>query len=414
MPSTTPHRSRPLLLLETANVASGVGNSIVMIAIPWLVLETTGSAAAAGVVGALSGLPAILAAPVAGLLVDRLGRRVVSVGSDVLSAVSVALIPIAASAGELTLPAIAGLAVLGATFDPAGYTARRSLLPDVAEAVGMGVDRLNGIHEGIAALGWTLGPLFGAALIALAGASGAFWLPFALFLVAAFCLGVMRVGDAGQRARAEAAERGERLSAREGAVRGFTALWRDRPIRLITFAVVILAAVYMPTEAVILPAYFQSLGDPGALGIVVAALAAGSVIGAFSYGWLSMRLARSTLARLILVGTALSVLPMALLLPLPILATAAFALGLAWGPADPLMTTLVQRRIRPDEQGRVFGVQLSLFAAAPPVALLVVGLLVEAIGVGPAYLVMAALLAVVSLAMVIAPGIGELDHDLPS
>jgi MFS family permease len=413
MVSTGPYRSRPLLLLETANFASGVGNSIVMIAIPWLVLETTGSAAAAGVVGAASGLPAILVAPVAGLLVDRLGRRVVSVGSDLLSAVSVALIPVAASAGELTLPAIAALAVLGATFDPAGYTARRSLIVDVAEAVGVGVDRLNGIHQGIAAMGWTLGPLVGAALIALVGATGAFWLPFALFLVAALCLGVLRVGDAGQRARAEATERGERLTSREGAFRGFTALWRDRPIRLITLAVVILAAVYLPTEAVILPAYFQGAGEPGGLGVVLAALAAGSVIGAFSYGWLSGRFPRSAIARIILAGTALSVLPMALLLPLPILAAAAFALGLAWGPADPLMATLVQRRIRHDEQGRVFGVQLSLIAAAPPIAILFVGLLVEAIGVGSAFLMIAALLAAVSLAMIIAPGIGELDDDLP-
>lgn len=43
-----------------------------------------------------------------------------------------------------------------------------------------------------------------------------------------------------------------------------------------------------------------------------------------------------------------------------------------------------------------------------------VGLLVEAIGVGPAYLVMAGLLAVVSVAMILTPAIGELDHDLPS
>ncbi len=411
MPSSAARRRGPLFLLETANIASGVGNAVVMIAVPWLVLETTGSAAAAGLVAAASALPALLAAPVAGWLVDRFGRRAVSIGSDVLSAASAALIPVAAAIGDLTLPVIAGLAVLGATFDPAGYTARRSLLPDVAEVVDIGVDRLNGIHEGIFAIGWTLGPLLGAVFIAAAGASGAFWVPFVLFLLAALCVAAMRVGDAGQRARAEAVGRGESVGVREGAVRGFTALWRDRPIRLVTFATVILAAVYLPTEAVILPAYFEGRGDPGALGIVIAALAGGSVVGAFSYGWLSARLLRSTLARLILLGTALSVLPMALLLPLPVLAAAGFALGLAWGPAEPLMTTLVQRRIRPDEQGRVFGVQLSLFSAAPPIALLFVGWLVETVGVGPAYLGIAIVLAVVALAMILTPAIRELDHD---
>ena len=99
-----------------------------------------------------------------------------------------------------------------------------------------------------------------------------------------------------------------------------TALWRDRPLRLVTIAVVVLAAIYMPTEAVLLPTYFERLGDPAGLGIVIAALALGAMIGAFSYGWLRQRLRLSTMARLVLAGVALSIVPMALLPPLPVLA----------------------------------------------------------------------------------------------
>jgi MFS family permease len=405
-----PQRLTPVILLETANLASGVGNAIVMLTIPWLVLELTGSAASAGVVAAASALPTILVAPLVGWLVDRFGRRVVSVTSDILSALAVASIPVVAMLGGLDFAAILGLAVLGATFDPAGYTARRSILPDAAEAAGRPVDTLNGIHEGIFAVGWTVGPVVGAALIATVGAAQSFWAPFVLFLIASGCVAAMRVGDAGQRARAEAHEETGTNLGGTSLAKGFTTLWHDRPLRLVTIAVVVLAAIYLPTEAVLLPTYFERLGDPGALGIVISALALGAMIGAFSYGWLRRRLRLSTIARLVLTGVALSIVPMALLPPLPVLAVAAFCLGLSWGPADPMMSTLVQTRVPPDEQGRVYGVQMSAFYAFPPFAMLIIGGAVEQFGLAGTYLALALLLAAFSITAMLSPAVKELDR----
>jgi MFS family permease len=312
--------------------------------------------------------------------------------------------------GPIDFPMIVTLAVVGATFDPAGYTARRAILPDAAEAAGRPVDPLNGIHEGIFAVGWTIGPVIGAALIATVGAVQSFWAPFALFLVASGCVAAMRVGDAGQQARAEAHEEEEANGGLKGLTRGLSALWHDRPLRLVTIAVVVLAAIYMPTEAVLLPAYFERLGDPAALGIVIASLALGSMLGAFSYGWLRRRLQLSTMARLVLAGVALSIVPMALLLPLPVLALAGFCLGLSWGPADPMMSTLVQTRIPPQEQGRVYGVQMSAFYAVPPIAMLVIGGAVEQWGLAAAYLALAVLLAAFSIAAMLSPAVRALDQ----
>ena len=403
-------RLLPVVLLQAANLVSGLSNAVVMLAVPWLVLEETGSAAAAGAAAAVSALPALLASPVTGWLIDRLGRKPVSVASDLLSAASVAAFPIAAALGDLTYPVIVALAVLGAVFDPAGYSARRALLPDAAQASGVALDRLNGIHEGLFLVGWTVGPVVAAGLIAGAGPAAAFWLPCALFAVAALAVAAMRVGDAGQRARSEAAERGERDAGVRSLVLGFTALWRDRALRTLTIAVLVLAAVYMPTEAVVLPAHFNALGDPASLGIVISALAGGSMVGAFSYGWLSARMRRATLARLILLGTTASIVPMALLPPLPVLAAFGFLLGLSWGPFNPLMSTLVQTRIRPDEQGRVYGVQMAAFYAAPPLGMVLAGLSVDVFGVPATYLALAAGLAVCSLAVVFVRSVRELDE----
>ena len=382
---------------------------MVTVIMPWLVLETTGSAARAGVVAGLVTLPALLAAPVAGWLVDRWGRRQVSIASDVLSALSVAAVPVVAWQGGLGFPVLALLAVVGATFDPAGYTGRRSLLVDVADATGMSRDRANGIHEGVFAIGWMIGPPLGALLIATVGAVASFWAPFGLFLVAALAVAAMAVGDAGQRARAARMAEGTELGGWDGVVLGLTTLWRDPVLRLVTVAVVVLAAVYLPTESVVLPTYFERQGSPVSLGVVIAALAGGGAIGAFAYGWLRQRLRARTIARLSILGSAVAVVPMALLLPLGPLAIAAFFLGLAWGPMEPLLSSLVQQRVPDDVQGRVFGVQLSLFYAAPPLAMVATGVAIERWSIGATYLAIAVIFLVVSVVLATRPGLHRLD-----
>ena len=126
-------------------------------------------------------------------------------------------------------------------------------------------------------------------------------------------------------------------------------------------------------------------------------LAAGATIGAFGYGWLSARLSRPMILRVTLVGTAVSILPMALLPPVPWLAAAGFCLGLFWGPLNPLVTTLIQQRVPADEQGRVISVQLSAFYAAPPFGMLLTGLAVERWGVADTYLALGVTLAATAL-----------------
>ena len=313
---TSKIRWTPIALLEGTNLLSGMSNGIVTIAIPWLVLQRTGSVTAAGLVAALSALPGIIASPFAGWAVDHFGRRIVSIVSDILSAVSVAAIPIVAMVTDLNIAIILALAMLGAVFDPAGYTARRALIPDVAEASGTEVTRLNGLHEGIFGIGWIIGPLAGSLLIAALGDTAAFWAPFGAFVLAAILISLLRVTDAGQIAKAEREEaRIAPLTGWQNAILGEQLLWRDRTLRAMTIAVMILAAIYLPTATVLLPAYFTELKSPEQLGFILAALSAGAMIGAFSYGWLNQRMSRRAIVYAALFGSALTYIPIALLPP---------------------------------------------------------------------------------------------------
>jgi MFS family permease len=366
-----------------------------MITIPWLILEETGSPAFAGLVAAISALPGLLISPIGGWLVDHIGRRSVSIGADLLSAVAVVAFPIVALTSGLSSSTILVIAVIGAIFDPAGYTARKTLLADVAKASEIKLDRLNGIHEGFMGVSWILGPAIGAALISNVGAVNSFWVAGGLFIFAALTIAFLRVGNLGKEARDLAEKMGEK-SDRSLRV-GFQVLWSDKLLRTLTIAILVIAAVYLPTETLVLPAYFEEQNNPAGLGIVISALAAGSTIGSFGYGWISARMSRKNLVRATLIGTAVSIVPMALLPPLPLFLLAAFLLGLSWGPFNPLETSLIQQRVPADQQGRVFGVQTAVFYTAPPLGMVLAGLSVESFGVSTTYVVLAAILSVTAI-----------------
>jgi MFS family permease len=382
----------PVILHQLSNFSSGLGNSIVMITIPWLILEETGSPAFAGLVVAISALPGLLISPIGGWLVDHIGRRTVSIGADLLSAVAVVAFPIVALTSELSGSTIFIIAVIGAIFDPAGYTARKTLLADVAKASDIELDRLNGIHEGFMGVAWVFGPAVGAGLISTVGAVNSFWVAGGLFIFAALTIAFLRVGNLGREARDLAEEMGEKTNR---SIRvGFQVLWNDKLLRTLTLSILIIAAVYLPTETVVLSTYFEDLGQPASLGIVISALAAGYAVGSFGYGWVSALLKRKNLVRTTFIGVAVSIVPMAFLPPLPILAVAGFFLGLFWGPFTPMVSTLIQQRVPADQQGRVFGVQTAVFYAAPPLGMVLAGLSVESFGVSTTYIILAAILSV--------------------
>jgi len=234
--------------------------------------------------------------------------------------------------------------------------------------------------------------------------------PFVLFVVSAILIVFLHVGDAGQEAKAAREESGEaHPSAWQNAVMGVKIIWNDHALRALILAVTILGSIYLPTESVLLPAHFVEFDEPTALGLVLAALSGGTIIGAFGYGWLSKRVTRLNIARGVLVATIVFYLPVALLPPLPLMVGAGFAIGLAWGPMQPLMNTVVQRRVEPDAQGRVYGIQTSLFYAMPPIFMLATGVIAERTGVMPVLLGLWVLMTIVALGVLMVKSIHDID-----
>lgn len=77
-----------------SNALSLLGNSIASVALPLILLATTGDALAAGTLALICAVPQMIIGIVGGAALDRFNRRTISIISDVVSAASIALIPV--------------------------------------------------------------------------------------------------------------------------------------------------------------------------------------------------------------------------------------------------------------------------------------------------------------------------------
>ena len=399
---------RPLYLLEGANALSGLSNAIAIITVPWLIFERTGSATQAGIVVAVSAVPGIFLSPFVGALIDHYGRKRVSIGSDLLSALSVMMFPIWDSLFGLTFASIATFAVLGAAFDPAGYTARKSLIPDVAKASNTSMDKLNSWHEAVFSGGWALGPAIGAFAISIVGAANSMWIVFAAFILAIILISMLHVGDLGLEHREEINDQEKFWPS---TLRGLQVLKSDKAMYYLTISIVILAMVYLPTESIILPKYFSDIDDPRGLGYVLSSMAAGGIATTLAYPKLVKHFKKRSIVIGSLAATSVAMIPMTLFPPIGLFVLAGFLLGLGWGPMNPLMNSMVQQRVAPHIQGRVFGVQTSLFYASGPIGMFVTGVSVDAFGVRPVYIAAVSILIVFQLFIMFLPDLHDLDRE---
>src|SRR5437868_3420409 len=119
------------------------------IAIPWFVLQTTGSASKTGLTAAVTALPAVISAFFGGVIVDRIGYRRTSVLADLASGTAVALIPLLSATTGLAFWQLLVLVFIGNLLDAPGATSRLALSPDLAELAGVSLDRVAALNDAV-------------------------------------------------------------------------------------------------------------------------------------------------------------------------------------------------------------------------------------------------------------------------
>lgn len=315
--------------------------------------------------------------------------------------------PILSGFVGLSFALLAVLAVIGAFFDPAGITARESMLPEAARAAGLQLERANGMHEAIWGVAYLVGPGIGGLLIALVGATNAFWATAALFSVSAVLMFAVRIPGAGR-----PTTHGNLTDFWPATREGLVFLWREPVLRSVAVLTALVVGFWLPIEGVVLPVYFEARQQPGHLGAVLMAISAGAVIGALAYAAVGARMRRRRALNASLLGAALAVLGMAFLPPLPALLAFGFAGGVAYGPINPIGNVALQERTPDRLRGRVVGLSTSIAYAAGPAGYLLVGPLIERIGLRGTFLLLAVGLVVVAVGSFAVRGFQGLD-DVP-
>lgn len=397
-------RWRPFLVLESTAVLSGTANGITMVAFPWLVLETTGDAGATALIAAVTALPLLLSMLFTGTVVDILGRRVVSVVSDLLSMLSVALVPVLAVTVGLDFGFLLLAAALGAVFDPAGVTARETMLPEAARTAGIPLERANGIHEGAYGFAFLLGPGIGGVLIGIVGPTTTFWATAVAFALSALLMALVRMPGGGRPAHAER-PRGLWAATREG----LAFLWRDRVLRAVAILTALLVGAWLPIEGVVLPVLFNAVDQPAQLGFLVTAMSAGGVAGALGYAALGRRVRRRTALVVALIGCAIPIVGMALLPPYPAMLALGALTGLFFGAFNPITNLAMQNRTPEALRGRVVGAMGASAYAAGPLGYLVAGPLISAWGAQQVFMALGMTLLVICVASAFLPALHGLD-----
>lgn len=402
-------RLAPFVLLETTWVLSSVASGMTYIVVPWLLLQLTGSALLAGVAIALKGIVAFFVYPIAGTFVDRVGRRRVAIFSDALGIVALALFPLLALTPiGANLWVVFIVMMLTAFLEPPGFAARKALVVNTAEVGNIPLERANGIHEGLRGIGWMAGPALGSIAIASVGAANSFWVMSGMLVLSLIAVSSIRVSHTVQQ---QSDLDTDRSSFWRETVEGFQALGRDKALLILLLFWTALDMVYLPSEEIVLPYYFNERNDPVGLGIVISSMVLGGVVGSLLFEVVAKRFSRPAIVRFSIIASCGVLLLMGFFPPTLLMAIIGFTIGLVWGPMMPLLSLLVQRRFPSHMQGRVFGVQLALFSVAPPLAMPVVGWLVEQYGAQPVYMTLQIVLFIGALGVVFLPSINDLSRD---
>jgi MFS family permease len=331
------HRDARLLL--AGQTLSAFGDWALLIVLAVWVKTLTGSSGAAGMTFFVFAAGS-LAAPLGGLLADRVRRRPLMIATDCALGGSVLALLVVRDRGDVWLIYLVALlyGLGGTVFSPARSALLRIMLPEELLADANGA--LSASREGLR----IVAPIAGATLYAALGGGVVAVLDSVTFAASAVCLGLMRVPES----KPEAPERHflHEVSA------GIAHVWRTLPLRQVVIGVSA-ALLVLGFEETLIFSVLAHLGrSPSFFGVLITTQGVGSIVGGLTAGAVVRRIGEG---RAVGVGLAFFALAILLLtsssLAVVLAGTPVAGVGLSWAIVG--FTTLLQTRTPLAIQGRV-------------------------------------------------------------
>src|SRR5512134_2534495 len=161
-----------------------LGDSLTLIALPWFVLQVTGSGTATAAILLALQLPAILTSMVIGSLIDRFQPRIIIAIDNGLRTLIIGLIPVLSWFDLLELWLLFLLTFLAGMLVPATEVGSRSVLPELVEDKDL--DAANMLWSFSLNLSLVVGPAVAGLLVASFGGPSVLLIDAATFAVMTF------------------------------------------------------------------------------------------------------------------------------------------------------------------------------------------------------------------------------------
>lgn len=360
---------RTFLIVWIGQIVSTVGSSLTGFVLGVWVYQQTGSATQFALIALCATVPSILLAPIAGALVDRHDRRTVMILADFGAAACTVTLALLYAAGVLEVWHIwtaTGLTAICGAFQGPAYGASLSMLVPPEHRA-----RANGLMQTGQALA-IIAPVLAAGLVASVGVLGVIAIDLGTFAFAVVTLFIVRI----PRPPESAAGRAARGTLRREAAYGWEYL-RERPGLFWLTVLFAFFNFFISISAVLVQPLILSFSSVGSLGWLMMAGGSGMLAGSLVMGaWGGpKRRINGVLGFVILGGFAMFMHGLA---PSPwLIAVMAPAFLFTIPFVGGSYTAILQGRVPPDVQGRVFATVRMLGSIATPAAYLLAGPLAD-------------------------------------
>lgn len=349
-----------------------LGNGVVAVAFPLIVLQITGSPLSMGAISAATAIPAIAIGLVAGIVIDRWNRRNISVASDLISAASVAALPLVDAIWGLELWWFIVLGIIGAFGDVPGGTAREVLVATVSQRSGIPLERLVGIRQTLTSAALVIGPALAGTLVALLGPSTVFFVTAALSASAALLTLVIP-----RAAGVVTQDPSTRETPWQQITGGIKVLRHSRFLVATIVLIIGLTTVGGGLQGLVLPLHFSILGRPEILGLVLTTMSAGMLAGALVFAVMGTRVTRRVWLTIGFSFLTIGFIGMSTLASLPVIFGSALVVGISNAMLGGVLGVLQVEKTPDRARGRVLALQNTALQLAAPIGIGGSGIIAE-------------------------------------
>lgn len=298
-------RDRPFMGLWTGQTVSQVGSAVTVFVLPLLAIEELGAGPGElGVLRALFAFAAILVAVPGGVLVDRSRKRRVMIGCDLVMALSLVSLPVAAYLGVITLAQLYVVAFANGAFALVFGVAYHAYIPRLVARAQL--KEANSKTAATEALARVSGPALGASLAAWIGAAITLLVDVVSYLISAVTTWLFTPVEADAREEEGAPRPSMWSQARDGArlVVGNATLTQTA---VTTIGSMMAFAMF---DAVLLYFMLTDLGvSIAVVGVVFGIGEAGGLVAALFAGWLMAWVGSARVMRLVVLLSPVAFLP---------------------------------------------------------------------------------------------------------